>query len=222
MGPAGAGKTSLVRTLRSKDQRIRTGFDVPRSGWFPFLIGKVAVLLPVWLLGYRRDRWFTWNELKSMAFLDAWLRAARRPASSDGPTVLDHGPVYRLARLREFGPSVVRSERFQRWWRACLDGWLSTLDIVVSLDAPDSVLLERVETRGHWYLSADVPSEEKGEFLAGYRRAFVETFETGSAGKPRLLRFRSDRYGPDEIADEVLSVLASYAQPSPPPERSRR
>ena len=68
MGPALAGKTSLVRSLRARDDRIRAGFDVPRIRWFPFVVAKVAGLLPAWLLHYRRDRWFTWNEMKSMAF----------------------------------------------------------------------------------------------------------------------------------------------------------
>jgi hypothetical protein len=213
MGPAAAGKTSLVRTLRARDDRIRAGFDVPRIRWFPFVVGKVADLLPSWLLHYRRDRWFTWKELKSMAFLDAWLRAARRQTSTPAvATVLDHGPLYRLARLREFGPAVTKSERFQRWWHASLDGWLSALDIVVSLDAPDTVLLGRVEERGHWYLSADRPEEEKEEFLARFRRAFAETLETGTADMPRFLHVRSDQHTLDEIADEVSAALESGAR----------
>ena len=223
MGPAAAGKTSLVRTLRARDDRIRAGFAVPRLLWFRFVVGKVATLFPVWILRYRRDRWFTWNEMKSMAFLDAWLRASRRSASTSTlAIVLDHGPVYRLARLREFGPAVTRSARFQRWWRACLDGWLGALDVVVSLDAPDPVLLDRVEERGHWYLSADRPSEEKDEFLARFRRAFAETLQTGTAGRPKLVRVRSDRRTPHEIAEEVLAELGSIADGPPRPEASRR
>lgn len=223
MGPAAAGKTSLVRTLRARDDRIRAGFDVPRIRWFPFVVGKVAVLLPSWLLHYRRDRWFTWNELKSMAFLDAWLRVLRRQTPTAAvATVLDHGPVYRLARLREFGPSVTKSERFQRWWAASLDGWLSALDVVVSLDAPDTILLKRVQERGHWYLSADRPEEEKEEFLARFRRAFAETLETGTADMPRFLHVRSDQHSLDEIADEVSAALEFGARGPRRQEKSHR
>jgi hypothetical protein len=213
MGPAAAGKTSLVRTLCARDDRIQAGFDVPRIRWFPLVVRRVAHLLPAWLLRYRRDRWFTWNELKSMAFLDVWLRAAQRQSSTAAvATLLDHGPVYRLARLREFGPAVTKSERFQRWWHASLDGWLNTLDIVVSLDAPDTVLLRRVEERGHWYLSADRPEEEKAEFLTRFRRAFAETLETGTAAMPRFLHVRSDQRTLDEIADEVSAALGLGAR----------
>ncbi len=223
MGPALSGKTSLVRSLRARDDRIRAGFDVPRIRWFPFVVAKVAGLLPAWLLHYRRDRWFTWNEMKSMAFLDAWLRAARRqrPAAAV-TTVLDHGPVYRLARLREFGPAVTRSERFQRWWRASLEGWLSALDLVVSLEAPDVTLLGRAKERGHWYLSAGHREEEKEEFLARFRTAFAQTLEAGTADMPRVLHVRSDQHTPDEIADEVSAVLGSGAPEPSRQETTRR
>jgi hypothetical protein len=223
MGPAAAGKTSLVRTLRAHDDRIRAGFQVPRFRWFPIVMGKVAILFPSWLLHYRRDRWFTWNEMKSMAFLDAWLRVARRRTSAEAvATVLDHGPVYRLARLREFGPAITQSDRFQRWWRGSLDGWLSALDIVVSLDAPDEVLLRRVEARGHWYLSADRPEEEKEEFLTRFRRAFAETLQTGTAEMPRFLHVRSDQRSLEEIADEVSAALEFGARDPRRQETSHR
>ena len=223
MGPALAGKTSLVRSLRARDDRIRVGFDVPRIRWFPFVVAKVAGLLPAWLLHYRRDRWFTWNEMKSMAFLDAWLRAARRQRPTTAvTTVLDHGPVYRLARLREFGPAVTSSERFQRWWRASLEGWLGALDLVVSLEAPDATLLGRAKERGHWYLSAGHREEEKVEFLARFRRAFAQTLEAGTADMPRVLRVHSDQHTPDEIADEVSAALGSEARGSSRQKTSHR
>lgn len=216
MGPAAAGKTSLVRTLRAHDDRIRAGFQVPRFRWFPSVMGKIAILFPSWLLHYRRDRWFTWNEMKSMAFLDAWLRVARGRASTvTVATVLDHGPVYRLARLREFGPAVTESERFQRWWRGSLEGWLSALDIVVSLDAPDAVLLRRVDERGHWYLSADRSEEEKEEFLTRFRKAFAETLAAGTVELPTFLHVRSDQHTLDEIADEVSAALGEFGDRDP-------
>jgi hypothetical protein len=187
------------------------------------VVAKVAGLLPSWLLHYRQDRWFTWNEMKSMAFLDVWLRAARRQRPTNAvTTVLDHGPVYRLARLREFGPAVTGSRRFQRWWRASLEGWMGALDLVVLLEAPDVTLLGRAKERGHWYLSADHRDEEKAEFLARFRRAFAQTLEARAADMPRVLHVRSDQHTPDEIADEVSAALRSEARGSSRQETSHR
>jgi energy-coupling factor transporter ATP-binding protein EcfA2 len=206
MGPAGAGKTSLVRALRVLDPDVRAGLGVGRAAWVPILVARVARLLPLWLLRSPRGRWFTWNELKSMSFLDAWLRAARRRPPG-GAVVLDHGPVYRLARLRAFGPPLVRTPSFARWWRRCLEGWWGALDLIVHLDAPDEVLLERVGARGHWYLSGDGAVEEKVGFLHRYRRAFDETMSDAGRGGPTVLRIRSDRAAPEAIAAQVLREL---------------
>ena len=213
MGPAGAGKTSLARALARMDPRVRLGFDVPRPVWSPRVIqAHVRLFLP-WLARRPRDRWFTWNELKSMAFLEAWLPAARRTRPGT-VAVVDHGPVYRLARLAGSGPGVVASGPFRRWWDRCLAGWLDTLDLVVYLDAPDETLLERVERRGHWFLGADRPEAEKRAFLERYR-AWFEAVLASADARPRILRLRSDRVGPEELAAEVLRTLAGRREAAP-------
>ncbi len=203
MGPAGAGKTSLARALTELDPSVRVGLGVGRLRWFPFLVARAARSLPTWRLRYRGDRWFTWNELKSLAFLDAWLRAARTRRGR-GVVVLDHGPLYRLARIRAFGPPLVGSRGFDRWWRQNLRGWLDALDLVVLLDAPDGVLLERVGRRGHWYLSATPSEAERRAFLRRYREAFERVLEGVGARGPRVVRLRSDLASVSELAAAVL------------------
>ena len=209
MGPAAAGKTSVVRALSASDPRITPGIPVPRWRWFPHLIGRLVPLIPVWMTRYPGDRWFTWNEMKSVAFLNAWLGSIDRSGHGPRITVLDHGPVYRLARLREFGPTIARSERFERWRRALLDTWLNLIDLVVVLDAPDEVLLRRVDARGHWWLSADRTQEEKRDFYTRYREAFEEALATPVEDPPRVLRVRSDEADPERIADRILATLES-------------
>jgi thymidylate kinase len=95
---------------------------------------------------------------------------------------------------------------------------LAALDLVVMLDAPDEVLLQRVDQRGHWFLDGNHPQEEKVEFLARYRRAFAEILE-GDA--PIVLRFRTDVMPVGTIASEVLSVIGSMRSTGDLRERSR-
>ena len=173
IGPAAAGKTTLVRALSSNDAGIRVGVDV---GMLRYVVGFVRTIgswMPRWVANHRRDRWFTWRETKSMVFLDAWYPALERQRGrSASVTVLDHGAFYRLARLREFGPQIAHSEAFERWWKASLDRWMKSIDVVVWLDGSDEVLLRRVEHRGHRKLASITSDEAKREFLARYRRAF--------------------------------------------------
>ncbi|HXF74150.1 MAG TPA: hypothetical protein VNO79_16280, partial [Actinomycetota bacterium] len=181
LGPAGAGKTSLVDAVRRLDPGVRAGVRAPRAVWFALALVRVLPSLPRWLPRARRERWFAWNEVKSIGFLEAWLPRVRR--GSGTATLLDHGPLFRLARLEEFGPPLVGSPAFRRWWRRCLEAWLDALDLVVVLDAPDAVLLERVDRRGHWYLSAASP-EERGP-RRGRRARAAARRRPATSSRPR-------------------------------------
>lgn len=222
MGPAAAGKTSLVRALCSADQGIRAGLEIGRARFSGALVGKVGPLLPVWVLDHRDDRWFNRREIKSITFLQAWYRELEQQGSNDIiATIFDHGPVFRLARLKEFGPEITRSATFERWWLACRERWMDVLDLIIWVDAPDEILLQRVAERGHGYLDTASSGEDKHEFLARYRRAFAEILEQGSSNRPNVLRFRSDRRSVVEIADEVLAAIRAEPTPVLRHERSR-
>jgi thymidylate kinase len=86
---------------------------------------------------------------------------------------------------------------------------MDALDLVVWLDAPDGVLLDRVQARGHRYLDTTSSREQRDQFLARYREAFAKTFEQEAADGPKILRFRSDQRSVGEIASDVLDALAS-------------
>ena len=210
MGPAAAGKTTLIRLLCRDGHEIRSGIDVASIRSAGVFSAKAASFLPVWLLQRPRGRWFTWREVKSLAFLDLWYREVERGRPSGvSATLLDHGPLYRLTSLREFGPDMAHSQRFERWWLTAFDRWRGTVDIVVWLDAPNELLLERVQQRGHWYLSADRSIEEKHEFLGRYRGALTTMLEGFAEGGPTILRFDTERTPATEIADRVLEALVT-------------
>ena len=210
MGPAAAGKTTLIRMLCTDDQQIRSGIDVASFRSAAVFTAKATSFFPVWFLRRPRGRWFTWREVKSLAFLDLWYREVEHGRPKGALAVLlDHGPLYRLAALREFGPQIAHTERFERWWFAALDRWREAVDIIVWLDAPDELLLERVERRGHWYLSADHSIEEKHDFLGRYREALTGMLEGFATGGPTVIRFATERTSSREIADRVLEALAA-------------
>jgi deoxyadenosine/deoxycytidine kinase len=218
MGPAAAGKTTLIRALCSHDARVRAGLDLTKAEYVRPLLRKLVVFFPVWALHHRHDRWLDRREMRSIARLETWSQALERPTTIHGSVaVFDHGPLYKLAKLREFGPALTASEPFDRWWRGSLVRWLEALDIVVMLEAPDEVLLQRVDQRGHWFLDGDHPQEEKAEFLRRYRRAFAEILEGDS---PIVLRFRTDVTPVETIATEVLSVIGSMRSTGVLQERS--
>ena len=220
MGPAAVGKSTLVRELRARDDAVSAGIGLSKLAYVVATTRRLGAFLAVWLRLRPRDRWLDRREMRSVARLETWSRAiARTRTGSAGVVVFDHGPWYRLARLRAFGPALTKSEPFVRWWQESLARWSQHLDIVVMLDAADDVLLQRVEHRGHWFLGRDIPPADKVRFLASYRRAFDEVVAdvaAADADGPTIVRLRADEMSAGALATEVFATVeARRAGPHP-------
>jgi thymidylate kinase len=150
-GPAGAGKSTLTKALCGYDSNIQIGMypytrDVRN---IPFFLYNMIPLSSLFFSFYRRGltRKLTRNQQAVMAILQGWPRLLRKTHSKGGNIViLDQGPVYMFSDLLRFGPSNFRQIAGSWWDRTCHD-WGNLLNIVVCLDAPDLVLLERVRCR---------------------------------------------------------------------------
>ena len=205
-GPAGAGKTTLAQALCRRDQRFSIGVPLRRASYPPFAASTLRLFLPVYLRRYRHTRWFTREELRAMIYLQAWLQALSRwPPPQGAVAILDHGPIYRLAWLQEFGPEMVRSRRFEQWSAAMLAQWSARLGLVLWLDAPDAVLMERIEARQRWHAVKGKASREVEQFLGRYRASYDRVLDRLTAsGGPAVLRFDTQRVSLDQIVSSVL------------------
>ena len=208
IGPAGAGKTTLARALSQRDEQIRVAADLElrKREHISIFVGQVPFLLPVFLRRCRPSRWFTWGEIKAMAYLKGWPRVLRQQASNDGTVILlDHGPVFKLATLNAFGPERLKSQGFEQWWHSMFEQWAFTLDMVIWLDAPDTNLLERINTRSKRHVVKGKSELEASKFLARYRASYERILANLTAyGGPTLLQFDTNQASIEQIADEVL------------------
>lgn len=207
MGPAGAGKTSVLHALSKRHQGLRPGLGLSRFDKIPFFIRNTLSLLPTYLRYYRHSRWFDWRESRSLVYLQAGLhRLGRQPL--EDVTVLDHGPLYRLATLREFGPPLSSDERFVRWYARLFRQWSATLDMIVWLDAPNEVLLQRIRDRDRWHLTKEESEPQANAFLCRYRAAMKQLMTDSVADREiTLLLFDTSQQSVEEIADDVLGVI---------------
>jgi thymidylate kinase len=211
IGPAGAGKTTLSRALSQHDEKIRLAADLElrKREHIPIFVSQAPFLLPVFLRQGLHSRWFTWNEIKAMVYLRGWPRVLRQQATCGGTAILlDHGPVFKLAMLSAFGPDRLKSKDFEKWWNNMFKQWASTLDMVIWLDAPDTNLVERINTRSQRHAVKGKSEQEASEFLARYRTAYEQILAKLTANKgPRSLQFDTSQASSEQIVDKVLATI---------------
>jgi deoxyadenosine/deoxycytidine kinase len=209
IGPAGAGKTTLLRALSQRHKKIRPGIHPSRIRQVPFFISNTFFFLPTFLGQYSHSRWFNRRETRSMAYLKAELQVLEQQASNNGTvTILDHGPIYRLAFLRALGPEITKSQIYTSWWATLLNQWLATIDIVIWLDAPNTVLLERIRARNTRHTIKEKCEQEAYKYLSHYR-TFLEQIIAESVTDRwiTLLRFDTNQESVEQMVDEILATF---------------
>lgn len=123
-------------------------------------------------------------------------------------SILDPGAFCWLTELREFGPPIAKCPKYERWWSNMFDRWTALVDLIVWLEAPDEILLERIYTRDQWHEAKELPPAEVVECFARYRKWYGQMISAMMANdSPRVLRFRTDQASPDQMASEVLAAL---------------
>lgn len=211
VGPAGAGKTTLSRVLAHRNPKIQIGSDIElrKTKNAPATLRTVMSLLPIFLRQLRHSRRFTWDEIKYLTYLEGWSEILRQGvADGASPMLLDHGPVFKLATLNEFGPENLKTDEFESWWNNMFKQWASTLDMVIWLDAPDLVLEQRINSRDQRHSVKGKAKSEVVHFLARYRTSYEETLaKLKTDGGPRLLQFDTSRTSIEQAADEILSAI---------------
>ncbi len=212
VGTAGAGKSTLTRSIhgREPEWRIARFINARDPGDLRYLVHAVPGLLPIIAHGLRRRPRLTWREFKLLGYVTEWPRALDRTSQHRGVRLLDQGPIYALVRLKANAGHLTTGPAFERWWDRMLEAWAARLDAVVYLDAEDGVLWSRINERAQ-------PHQTKGEaaavgrrFTARYRQLFEEVLgRIGSADGPRIVRFDTSTATGEQIAAELISILAA-------------
>ena len=205
VGPAGAGKSTVFDTLIQADERIEAK---PVLGRRPYrlllarhLVSALATLVRLRMLGRRTSR----AQVLMMAYLRALPDAVdRRRTGLDRVVVFDQGPVYFLTR-----PSI-RDRRLADWWDRAAEIWSARLDAIVWLDAPDAVLIERINSRPKRHVLKGRSNDDAHAALFQSRAVYqhvLERLEEDGRG-PVILRFDTSSRTSHEIVGDVLAAVS--------------
>ena len=209
-GPAGAGKSTVFRALVARDATIEGRPSLRKREYAGVLASEVLAVARTLV----RDRAYlprvTPEQVRMMAYLQALPRVLER---SDPPTsrtmVLDQGPIYLLTRRS------LTNERLGAWRRRVVQTWAPLLDVVVWLDAPDALLVERINTRDKRHRLQGSAEGTALEALAHIRAVYERVLGEFETGRPSwvVLRFDASVRSADEIAEEVLTALDERGTP---------
>jgi AAA domain len=212
MGPAGAGKSTVFQSLLGRDPTILETPTVWKKRYAAIvavnLVGVVATLIRH---GVIRPKGGT-EQLGVMTYVQTLPRVLRELSSAgNSAMVFDQGPLFLLTRHN------FMSEPLVTWWNRMIDTWAPLLDVVVRLDAPDTLLRERINMREKSHALKGADGRSALDVLRSSRQVYERSVEavTARPGGPMVLRFDTSTRSPDEIADAILSVIRAGADSDP-------
>jgi len=219
VGLAGAGKSSLVLALGQRVKNAQIGFRIRKIEYIPLYVHSFFTLLPVFYYRYRKLRWFSLKEAKAFIYLSVLHSAISQEAKKNQVMIiLDQGPVFILTQI--FSVTKIRKQinyhnyygadktehYFEEWLMSIIKQWADTLDDLIWLDAPDSILLERINNRQKHHIIKTLSDSGSRDFLMHFRTCY-EQILTSLDKCSRVLYFDTSRKGMGEIVDRVLFEL---------------
>ncbi|HKA60149.1 MAG TPA: hypothetical protein VKD28_16150 [Gemmatimonadales bacterium] len=209
IGVAGAGKSSIASALVRLDERIRARPRVHNGTY----VATVPTLLPTFVSLHWPPRRVLTKEMKRILRVHALHRLVRTASVPGGGLILfDEGPLYMLARLLVFGGPGVQTRAFARWWHGAIALWAHTLSAVVWVDAPDSVLAARLNTRAQSHRLRGASEPAMRAFFASYRDAFRRVLaDLETAGAPAPWIVSTDITSVQDAADAILARVRTLS-----------
>jgi shikimate kinase len=214
VGLAGSGKTTIIRALSWRNGNLKIGADlselqIRNRQHVPTFLRTFPRILPVLLQPSPGSRRPSWEEIKSIVYLEGWVQYIHQHRGEAEAVLLDQGPVFKLATLHGFGPEMLKSPRWKGWWTRMYRQWAEALGLVIWLDAPEAVLAKRIQNRAKRHEVKGKPEAEICEYLARYRSSFEHVLaQLSRAHVLTGLQFDTSKTPIDAIADEILAAVA--------------
>jgi thymidylate kinase len=209
VGPAGAGKTTLMRAISARDARVQSGLRIDRLRFLPLILWHSLALAPAAAELFAENPRSWWPGMRQLVRLRTLHPAlAREAGSASRAIILDEGPIFSLTRLAVFQDADRGHGRLVQEWRAELTRWTEELDVVVWLDAPDGVLSERIRNRRKRHQVKSGTEREVTEFLGRYRSAYRTVLDhLRATGRARIVEIQTNENTTDRIAEVILAAL---------------
>jgi thymidylate kinase len=213
VGPAGAGKTTILEALSAESERVVKNEppDVRDARNYPFYIWYCLRLVPiVFRLCNSNSRHITRREYAWMSLLDGWHNVLGNGCTSNHQVlVIDQGPIFFMATLYALGPENLKSRVVDAWWDKVFCNWSTALDLVVWLDASDESLMNRIQSRSKDHIMKHKSQSEVFQFLDLYRQVYHFMCQklTIRQGGPKFIYFDTSKESVQNVVRKLMIEL---------------
>ena len=212
VGLAGSGKKTILRSLTQRNERYRQSqFIFNTIEYIPSLLDIAPLLLRIRLLKFRdkNSRRLAWHEIKFLLYLRTVLITLQRKTSHNELIVLNHNIVFIITSLHAFVLDAIKNRDLEKWWDNMLRETALLLDMVICLDAPDEVLLDRINKRKTWHRIKGLSEKEAQELLSSYRTSYEYVISRLIAinGRLKVIRFNTHEDSLEQIVDKIIAVF---------------
>lgn len=214
VGPAGVGKTAVLRAIGRLAPLFRTGVRIDRVRQLPAITWSLLALTPALADMFFTDARRFWPGLRHLSRLRTLpVEIARAQASGHQAILLDEGPVFSLGRLSVFHDAATGRGSLARQWNHELARWSTCLSGIVFLDARNDVLSERIHRRPKPHQVKHQSDREVNEFLDRYRAAYQAILSRLTADRQvQIVEIDTTTATIEQVAADAFTALDGWSR----------
>lgn len=210
VGVAGTGKSTLTRALTERYPTclVADSLHTRKPAHWQYVAHSLPHVAPLLVRAAPRRPGLSWDEVKFLVYVTEWGRYLDARAGPSSITVLDQGPLFALACLLWGQKPATGRAWFRYWVERMASTWSRQLGLVVWLDAPDDVLVTRINDREQRHDAKGRSTEDALVLLSRHREAYrVVLDEVSRLGRPSVRRLDTSSSSPAELVDELGRVF---------------
>ncbi|MEZ4656458.1 MAG: hypothetical protein R2911_02695 [Caldilineaceae bacterium] len=161
-----------------------------------------------------RGRGYDRAEVARLFYLTGMSQVFARMTRNGESLLIDQGPIFEMATLRAFGPERLLAPQHDSWWTTRYQQWAATLDLIVWLEAPAEILMERIRSREKWHAVKDGSLADMQDYLQRYQTAYEHVVSQLTAQHSiAVLTFDTSTISTAAITSEILDQLQCTKDP---------